>query len=1414
MNSASETLPHKAPRGRERAGALLPTLLVSLLLICAQLPLRAHGELDHARQELGAEQPSGHEGAEGILLGAAQEQDVAGPHCDASTPIRSYEIVAIEVDITLNRYLDHDPQGRMYVLAEELERVRAEEAQNAAARAGRSEPAVSPGLQGDAIQPLILRVNQGECLRITLRNDLEGEPVSLHLHGSSLYLADTGAAALAGEPDAVAPPGATVAYAWQVAADTPEGTHYFHSHGDTRLQTSHGLFGGVIVEPAESRYLDPLTGDELRSGWAAMIVHPDGDFREYALVYHEIGNERYRHLDRNGRLVPFVDPFTSAYKPGGRAINYRSEPFLNRLQLQRQIEGRFDRSLAYSSYAFGDPATPVARSYLGDPVKQRLLHGGSEVFHVHHVHGGSIRWRRQPTAEDSDFDLGLSKHPPLIPQASERIDSQSLGPSESFDVEHECGSGGCQQGAGDYLIHCHVAHHYLAGMWMIWRVYNTLQGNAVAQDDLPPLRPLPDRQEAVAPAVTSEGMLGISVDWLGQSVVITPENLGAWVEQQLPPAGKPRGYDASVFDWRREGSLYLGEAESDRGWPGFSPTNPGARPPIYFDPLTGKLAYPLLQPHLGQRPPFAPRHGPSPFLDPIWQGSELPVPGAGGPSSLCPEGTTPRNFTLHAITLPIALNQELGIIDPVGQLFVLKEQEEAVRADNTLRVPLAIRANAGEDCLDILFKSELEDTRESAFFSKVGLHIHFVQFDVQASDGVTTGFNYEQALRPFAVEGEALAIGTEAGQRALQLSAAERFQPGVLVGVGMDQDATFEIARIEEVQGDQLILAEPLRHPHAPGEIVSSEFLRYRWYPDVQFGTAYFHDHVDALTSWQHGLFGALIAEPPGSSYHHPRTGEELRSGPLADIHTDARVAADVVGSFRELVVFLQDDNPLTRLGDSSGSSLNLRVEPLAARQGDPARIFSSALHGDPETPVLEAYPGDPIVLRTLVGAANDVHTLHVDGHAFRFEPFSSASSPISTFHVGISERFDAVIPAAGGPLLLPGDYLYANGRIFKLREGSWGLIRVHDGDTASDLQPLPGREGVQAGRVQVCPEEAPRRIFEVVALELPLPMLDGEPGRVFALRQDRAALLAGAGPVEPLVLHINLGDCLLVRLGNELPEGSVSFHADRLIGDPLASLGLEVGRNPPQVVPPGETREYSYYAHPDIGTGVALVQDGGDPVGNPRLGLYGAVVVGPEGTNYTDPVTGEELTNRAGWRVDAHPPGGPSYRDFTIFLQDEDPVIGTAIMPYTEQVAGVVGLNYEREVLSLRLAGAGGPADVYRSDLHGDPATPVLEVFSGDPIRIHVLVPYSEQAHVFSLEELSWPLDPGMAGTTLVSSVQIGALEAITIELAGTPQPGTFVYGDHREPFREAGLWGLLKAYPVGEQRADLLPLPGGSRP
>jgi FtsP/CotA-like multicopper oxidase with cupredoxin domain len=1314
-----------------------------------------------------------------VPLAASRRETVRpGGACRRDAPARHYRVAAINVEITLNRYLDYDPRGRMYVLEEDIGRVRREEAQNRAARAGVGEPAVSLGLAGDAIQPLTLRVRPGECLRISLRNDLRnGEAVSLHLHGSQLRVAGGGAATGA-NPGATAASGATVVYEWMVAEDEAEGTHYFHSHAQAREQTGHGLFGAVIVEPEGSTWLDPRTGTGRATGWDAMVARPGGSFREFVVYYHEVGAESYQVTRRDGSFAPLVDPFTTAYRPNGRALNYRSEPFFNRLKVEQDVTGEADASLAYSSYAFGDPATPMLRSYLGDPVRQRIVHAGPEVFHVHHVHGGGVRWLRH-AGPGAAVDKLLDKRPSLLPATFERTDSQSVGPSESFDLAGECASGGCQQSVGDFMFHCHVTHHYFSGMWGIWRVYNTLQDGPSSTDTLPPLAELPHRPGAVQAAVPSPDLVGRTVDRAGLLSTLLADELAAWVERQLPPPGRAGAEDASVHDWAREGLMYLGEPETPHEWPAYRAREPGARRPLLFDPRTGKLAYPFLQPHLGRRPPFAPNHGPAPFLDPVHPGAAPAPPGGSGPASVCPAGTRITSFSLVAVSLPVPLNPRSRLIDPGGQLFVLREESDAARSSDALRQPLVVRANAGEDCVDVTLRNELAGG-DGGPAAKVSAHVHFMQFDVQGSDGVTAGFNYEQAVRPYRTAGETLLDPAPAGASTIRLAAASSLHPGAVVGVGMERGPEFEVATVKAVDGAEVALAAPLVHSHEAGETVSTEFVRYRWYPDVQFGTAFFHDHVNVIDSGRHGLYGAIVSEPPGSSYHHPHSGTEVRSGPLADIHTSHRVSADITGSFREFVALIHDDNPLSAHGRSTGSALNLRVEPLDRRAGDPSRRFSSADHGDPATVLPEAFIGDPIVVRTLVAASNEIHSFHLDGHWFRPEPHNSRSPPANTVDIGISERFDLSVPKAGGPQAMAGDYLYYNGRTFKLREGSWGILRVHE-PTHTGLRPLPGREP-RPSAASVCPAGAPRKDFAVSAVEVPLPMLASGRGKVFVLDQDRDAVVSGRMAPDPLTLHVNVGDCVVVRLTNETTGGPVSFHADLLAFDPRTDGGVAAGFNESQAVAPGSTRQYTYFASPEVGEVAALVRDWGDVLTNPGLGLYGVIVVGPEGAEYRDPVTGVDAGPASRWHVEVHPPGGSTYRDVSLFLQDEDPGIGTHRMPYADAVTGTVGLNYRSA-----------------------PATPVIEAVVGERVRIHVLAPWSEQHHVFGVEGHRWGPGPGAASPRPVSAVQVGGLGVRTFEIeagggGAGGLAGEFAYGDHRGPYWEAGLWGVMRVRSCGQ--------------
>ncbi|MDX1412405.1 MAG: hypothetical protein R3351_09630, partial [Nitrospirales bacterium] len=124
----------------------------------------------------------------GLLMTDPEVEPVStkGGRCPAGAPVKEYDISAINAEITLNAWLDYYP-GYMYVLTENVDKVRAEEAKNKAAREveGHTDPgAIIPGVQDQWIQPLVIRGNQGDCVKFTLRNKLEfGEEVSLHING-------------------------------------------------------------------------------------------------------------------------------------------------------------------------------------------------------------------------------------------------------------------------------------------------------------------------------------------------------------------------------------------------------------------------------------------------------------------------------------------------------------------------------------------------------------------------------------------------------------------------------------------------------------------------------------------------------------------------------------------------------------------------------------------------------------------------------------------------------------------------------------------------------------------------------------------------------------------------------------------------------------------------------------------------------------------------------------------------------------------------------------------------------------------------------------------------------------------------------------------------------------------------------
>jgi len=1502
----------------------------------------------------------GQDGSSFLLMTDASKGEpvlTTGGKCPANAPLKKYDVSMINIEITLNRWLDFYP-GYMYVNTEDLDKARGEEAKNRAARDldGFDPGAVTTGLQGDVIQPLVLRANQGDCVKMTLRNQMESEDGSLFIQASSMIVSATGKPATTTNPDSIVAPGKSQEFEWYIHPQMQEGVRQFHSFSHDRELTVLGLFGAFIVEPKGSKYLDSIgTGPdkEVRSGWQVNIDNGSGpDFREFVLFYHEIGDEAFRPLNKKGDFLPQRDPLTDAYRPGGRAINYRSEPFgIDQMHLQHEYFGFEDESMAYSSYTFGDTPTTIARGYLGDPVKWRIVHGGSEVFHSHHPHSGTIRWQRSPRTESSNLwamgQDGPVKYP-VVRTKSDRVDVEVIGPSEALDLEPECGGGGCQHLAGEFLYHCHVAHHYVAGMWGYGRFYNTLQVGAAHTDSMPDLQELPERKGRMKLGVSSDKLIGTTVDWFGKTFKIVDKgqktnwnsnpvvvNVKDWVEMFVPAQGKPGhtddekgqilSYDSTVWDWKWDGNIARGERESTAQNPKYTwaaKWDDSTRPAILFDPTTGKMAWPLFKPHFGKRVPFSANHSGAPWLEPIHQDakgertSEPAKPGEQGRWSLCPENANQKFYNIHFVRMPITLAKKQGneppIVDKDGLIYVLHEEEQLTRANDDLKLPAVIRANV-YDCVDVLLTSEWDDDDYTNFqSSKINIHPHFFQFDTGNSDGVISGFEYEMSVRPFTMWGKntkhglpapmvaKLVGGAKAGATSVKIQMAPGATPfhvntEVMVGMdclekGNDPTASLprdkscqEVARIKEIKGDHITFFKPLKNNHPANDLVSPEFVRYRWWVDVDMGTVFWHDHAFGATTWPHGGFGVTIVEPFGSTYHDPKNGKLVYSGPIADIHSNEPIGAGVSGSFRELMVSIHDTVPHTvntieagnppgqpievaleagktvsfQMPDkilaapnkyinggthTTGSGFNFRAEPFAQRLAnnpDTSKLFSSAIHGDPDTPLLRAYTGDTMVFRLLHQLMNESHVWTISGHTFLTERYADDANRKNSIHVGIAERYD-LVTKAGGFQGMPGDYIHFNGRSSHFAEGGWGIVRVLDKEVA-DLKPLPKGTnplGIPATPSSVCPADAPVKNFNVVALDRPMKLNPKAPdvievdferkiemtmpeGKIYALEEETTTVSSGATP-HPLTLRANLGDCIKVNLTNKMKASRASFFAPGLSFDPKDSQGLNVGNNGgDQTIGPGERRAYTYYAHPLNKETTSLVWDGGNIVVNPRNGLYGAIIVGPKGSQYRDPVTGADISQKNSWRadviVDASLPenvGKRNYRDVALFFQDEDNIIGTAFMPYVQNVAGLTSVNYRAEPYKFREEQGCSLGKIFQPCVVGkpeDPATPVIEAHAGDALRIHVIGANSEQNGMFGIEGHEWPIEPYMPGADMISVVEYAGSEILDVFVrggAGGPyrQVGDFVWSNQRLPYTQSGQWGYLRVLPVGDSRIQPL--------
>ncbi|OCL27322.1 copper oxidase [Orenia metallireducens] len=1195
--------------------------------------------------------------------------------------LRKYSVVAIQIPIVYNKFGDHDPNGMLYVLEEKEEQIIALV----------NEFGLIPI---DLVEPLILRANQGDKVEIKFTNKLDF-PASMNLKGLDYDVKTSDGAFVGRNPNTTVPPTKSIIYEFE--ANT-QGAFQFSDLANplsSELGSNlHGLFGGFIVEPPGSTWTDPQTGKPVESGAIVDIHNPFlPDFREAVIVFHD--EPAIKAKDGN----PPLDPITGLPQ-STHAINYRAEPMRNRKRLIEEgevCEGCIGEEVHHDSWAFGDPATPIPRAYISDPMRFHVIHGGVKETHIFHLH--VHQWLSEINDPHSELN-----------------DSREISPQQTITFDVLYGAGSLHGAYGDSIYHCHLYPHFGEGMWGIFRTHDVLEnGEGRFYPDgrpIQPLIPLPDRP--------------------------------------LPPEPTPER-------------------------PGF---------PLFIPGEVGQLS-PL--PPLGFNRDFEPTQLEANAFD------KNPVPGAPFVNP-CPEDVPVRRYDIVAMEIPIIYN-DAKWFDPQGRLYVLAEDEEDIRAGIKEPEPLFIRSNAGE-CIEIHLTNKLPETIGGNAFQTLeetpfcGAHVHFVKFDVIAADGANVGWNY--------------------------LSCVAHGETGI-----------------------------------------------YRWFADTELKTVFFHDHLFAQSHQHHGVFASLLVEAEGSNFKNSFTGEPLTAG------TEATIENPFIPDFREyclavhdfVPLFDGDGNPLNppnvpgSLDDFGVMAFNYRNEPFQIRGGDPAYVFSSWVHGDPATPVFQGYKGDPARIRLIDGAFEESHAINIHREYWHRDRRNLNSSLTQAQHIGISEAFNFEFSLEGGSHNEDFDLMYNSAGLDDLWLGCWGLIRVR-GRRVPFLKPLSDRDPLEERTLPLPektgtpppkainttnphPENTPIRKYHIAAIQHPIiynQYNDHDPfGMVFVPVDKINEIYTVDYNPKPLIIRGNIGDCIEVTLTNMMPETiedhphpevaveeewpyspRVSLHPQLVDYEILNSDGATIGFNPDQTVGPGESITYRWYLSKPVGT--TNLVDYGDIRNHRHHGLFGALIVEAEGSNYRDSSTGKFTPFKE--QVDIINPFIPNFRELVIiqhdgvFLVDKNnellpkfffnPPDSKKTEEFDEEDQGMKAFNLRSEPFFNRLKNDQDVNEVFSSLVHGDPSTPIFNLYPKDPATVRLLMPADKsRAHSFFIHNHLYKHQAEDNFTNIIGiqgEITIGREldKKLLYGAGGFLNPsGDFMYSSGLIRWDiELGMWGIIRVH------------------
>ncbi|MFZ2404499.1 MAG: hypothetical protein WAW41_05135 [Methylobacter sp.] len=360
---------------------------------------------------------------------------------------------------------------------------------------------------GVPIEPLILRANAGDCIKLDLVNHLPANLRSTQADGyntlpmiiegfnnndilPSSYVgltpqllefdALTGSGLNVGfnpqlwtaGPPAAAAPGKTVTYKWYAGRDTVKLDPAATSNPKRRFaepveygainlmpsdrikQTGKGAVAAMIIEPLGSTWVED---SDSRASATVTLADGTGKFREHVLIFQDDLN-----LQQQGMPVPNTAQSEDPEDSGQKAFNYKTEPLWTRMGFAPETALELTRNEDFSNVLQGASETPVFKSKVGDSVRLRVLQpGGHARNHVFQLHGHG--WQEEPYINGS---TAMGKN-----NWSEWKGSEAgIGPGSHLNLLLTNGAGGYYGTPGDYLYRDQASFQFDNGLWGVFRV--------------------------------------------------------------------------------------------------------------------------------------------------------------------------------------------------------------------------------------------------------------------------------------------------------------------------------------------------------------------------------------------------------------------------------------------------------------------------------------------------------------------------------------------------------------------------------------------------------------------------------------------------------------------------------------------------------------------------------------------------------------------------------------------------------------------------------------------------------------------------------------------------------------------------------------------------------------------------------